>query len=59
MHIPGIPQDWEADVARDLELIGGPRTMVHYPCGWGMASNTPAQIIADRRVPDLPASRSF
>jgi arylsulfatase A-like enzyme len=41
VHIPGIPKDWENDVARDLELIGGPRTMVHYPRGWGMASNTP------------------
>ena len=26
---------------RDPDLIGGPRTMVHYPRGWGMASNTP------------------
>jgi len=41
VHIPGIPKDWEVDVARDLDLIGGPRTMVHYPRGWGMASNTP------------------
>jgi arylsulfatase len=41
VHIPGIPKDWEADIARDVDLIGGPRTMVHYPRGWGMASNTP------------------
>lgn len=41
VHVPGVPQDWEADVARDPDLIGGPRTMVHYPRGWGMASNTP------------------
>jgi arylsulfatase len=41
VHIPGLPKDWEADVERDLVLIGGPRTMVHYPRGWGMASNTP------------------
>jgi arylsulfatase A-like enzyme len=41
VHIPGVPKDWEADVARDIDLIGGPRTMVHYPRGWGMASNTP------------------
>ena len=41
VHIPGLPKDWEADVTRDLDLIGGPRTMVHYPRGWGMASNTP------------------
>lgn len=38
---PGLPADWEADVARDPELIGGPRTMIHYPRGWAMASNTP------------------
>ncbi len=41
VHIPGIPKDWENDVARDFGLIGGPRAMVHYPRGWGMASNTP------------------
>lgn len=41
VHVPGVPQDWEADVARDPDLIGGPRAMVHYPRGWGMASNTP------------------
>jgi arylsulfatase A-like enzyme len=41
VHIAGLPQDWEADVERDRELIGGPRTMVHYPRGWGQVSNTP------------------
>jgi len=41
VHIPDLPKDWEADVAIDPDLIGGPRTMVHYPRGWGMASNTP------------------
>lgn len=41
VHLPNIPADWEADVARDLDLVGGPRTMVHYPRGWGMVSNTP------------------
>lgn len=41
VHLPGLPADWEADVPRDLDLIGGPQTMVHYPRGWGMASNTP------------------
>jgi len=40
-HTPGLPGDWQPDVERDLDLIGGPRTMVHYPEGWGMASNTP------------------
>ncbi|MEI7744629.1 MAG: arylsulfatase [Chloroflexota bacterium] len=41
VHIPGVPQDWEADVDRAPELIGGPRTMIHYPRGWALASNTP------------------
>lgn len=41
VHIHGITPDWERDVERDLSLIGGPQTMVHYPRGWGMASNTP------------------
>ena len=41
VNIPSLPKDWEADVAIDPDLIGGPRTMVHYPRGWGMASNTP------------------
>lgn len=40
-HIPGLPKDWEADVAIDPDLIGGPRTMVHYPRGWALVSNTP------------------
>ncbi|MBX3030847.1 MAG: arylsulfatase [Chloroflexi bacterium] len=38
---PGLPADWDPDVARDLDLLGGPRTMIHYPAGWGMVSNTP------------------
>jgi arylsulfatase A-like enzyme len=36
-----LPPDWERDVTRDPDLIGGPRTMVHYPRGWGRMSNTP------------------
>ncbi|AGP29681.1 arylsulfatase [Corynebacterium terpenotabidum] len=40
-HVPGLPADWTADVDRDPSLIGGPRSMAHYPEGWGMASNTP------------------
>lgn len=35
------------DVADDLariDLIGGPRTMAHYPRGWAMASNTPFRL---------------
>lgn len=41
VRIAGLPQDWKADVAIDPDLLGGPRTMVHYPRGWGMVSNTP------------------
>jgi arylsulfatase A-like enzyme len=41
VHIAGVPQTWEPDVDRELDLIGGPRTMVHYPRGWGRVSNTP------------------
>ena len=35
---------WNLDVDRDPELIGGPQTLVHYPRGWGMASNTPFRL---------------
>jgi arylsulfatase len=35
---------WDGDVPRDIALIGGPRTLVHYPRGWGMASNTPFRL---------------
>jgi arylsulfatase len=35
---------WDTDVDRDLELIGGPQALVHYPRGWGMASNTPFRL---------------
>lgn len=41
VHLPGLPRDWENDVPRDLDLLGGPQTMIHYPRGWGMVSNTP------------------
>ncbi len=40
-HVPGLPEDWTADVNRDPAFIGGPRSMAHDPEGWGMASNTP------------------
>lgn len=36
-----LPEQWNKDVPRDPELIGGPRTLVHYPRGWAYASNTP------------------
>ena len=35
---------WNLDVDRDPELIGGPQMLVHYPRGWGMASNTPFRL---------------
>lgn len=43
-HHPRLPDDWEPDVARDPEVIGGPRSLVHYPRGWAMASNTPFRL---------------
>ncbi|MFI6211573.1 arylsulfatase [Nocardia brasiliensis] len=33
--------DWIGDVPHDEELIGTARLGVHYPRGWGQASNTP------------------
>ncbi|MDI2127460.1 arylsulfatase [Yinghuangia seranimata] len=44
VHHPGLPEEWNGDVDRDLDLIGGPRSLVHYPRGWGMASNTPFRL---------------
>ncbi|MGD0242308.1 MAG: arylsulfatase [Streptosporangiaceae bacterium] len=44
IHDLRLPADWEPDVARDIDLIGGPRALVHYPRGWGMASNTPFRL---------------
>ncbi len=43
-HVAGLPGDWDRDVDRDLELIGGPQTTVHYPRGWGEVSNTPFRL---------------
>ena len=36
-----LPDDWVRDVARDPELIGGPRVFSQYPTGWARVSNTP------------------
>ena len=36
-------EDPAADLAR-IDLLGSPRTMVHYPRGWAMASNTPWRL---------------
>jgi arylsulfatase len=44
VHVPGLPEDWDRDVDRELDLIGGPRTTVHYPRGWAQASNTPFRL---------------
>ncbi|MEU4278909.1 arylsulfatase [Streptomyces tanashiensis] len=44
VHHPRLPGDWNPDVDRDPALIGGPRSLVHYPRGWGMASNTPFRL---------------
>ncbi|GEE03779.1 arylsulfatase [Gordonia spumicola] len=40
VHGP-VPPDWEPDVPHDEELIGSAEIGVHYPRGWGQASNTP------------------
>ena len=40
----GAMTGWDLDTPRDPELIGGPQTLVHYPRGWGMASNTPFRL---------------
>ncbi|MFT4393611.1 arylsulfatase [Gordonia lacunae] len=40
VHGP-VPPDWERDVPHDEELIGSSELGVHYPRGWGQASNTP------------------
>lgn len=40
-HVAGLPSDWDGDVDVDPSFIGGPRSMAHYPEGWGHASNTP------------------
>ena len=41
VQMAGLPPDWDTDIDRDLDLIGGPQTMIHYPRGWGQVSNTP------------------
>ncbi|MFW0790600.1 sulfatase-like hydrolase/transferase [Gordonia sp. CPCC 205333] len=40
VHGP-VPPDWERDVPHDEALIGSAALGVHYPRGWGQASNTP------------------
>ncbi|MBS1907325.1 MAG: arylsulfatase [Actinobacteria bacterium] len=36
-----VPDGWEPDVPREIDLIGGPRLFGHYPAGWARVSNTP------------------
>lgn len=38
------PERWDPDVDRELELLGGPQVMSHYPRGWAYASNTPFRM---------------
>ncbi|WP_125611883.1 arylsulfatase [Specibacter cremeus] len=44
VQLAGLPTDWERDVDRDPDLIGGPRVFAHYPRGWAYASNTPFRL---------------
>lgn len=44
VQLAGLPADWDRDVPRELELIGGPRAFAHYPRGWARASNTPLRL---------------
>lgn len=41
IHGLRLPDHWNRDSDLDLDLIGGPRSMAHYPRGWGLVSNTP------------------
>ncbi|WP_395106193.1 sulfatase-like hydrolase/transferase [Actinomadura sp. SCN-SB] len=41
---PQLPQEWHTDVPRDLDSLGGPNSSIHYPRGWGMASNSPFRL---------------
>ena len=36
-------EDHDADLSR-ADLLGGPRTLVHYPRGWAQVSNTPFRL---------------
>lgn len=39
-----LPADWEPDVPRALDEMGGPRVFGHYPTGWARVSNTPFRM---------------
>lgn len=44
VQLAGLPDDWNADVDRPLDELGGPRVHGHYPRGWAHASNTPFRL---------------
>lgn len=44
VEVADLPQRWQRDVPRDVDLLGGPRMMVHYPRGWAHTSNTPFRL---------------
>lgn len=39
-----VDEDLQAADLDRIDLVGGPRTMPHYPRGWAMASNTPFRM---------------
>lgn len=43
-HDRGSRADGFARDLETIELVGGPRSMPHYPRGWAMASNTPFRL---------------
>ena len=44
VKLPPLMQDDEPVQDVDLELLGGPRSLFHYPRGWAMACNTPFRL---------------
>lgn len=44
VQLAGLPADWERDVDREPDLIGGARVHAHYPAGWARVSNTPFRL---------------
>lgn len=41
IHDLDLPEAFPRDQELDIDLVGGPRSMCHYPRGWAAASNTP------------------
>ncbi len=50
-HVHGLPADWVRDVERDVDLIGGPRTTVHYPRGMGTGVEHPVPALQVGHLP--------